>query len=110
MGSQSNGLAIDNLLWREYEFSMATGHGAVGWAAAAHAVARALTGHPGLIIANEPTSVVDANLQAEFFHLPPGRRDDEHVTLILVSEQRPASYFSRTIDLNELCEAVGRIV
>lgn len=71
------------------------------------AAARALIGHPGLIIADEPTSSLDAGRQAEFLDLLLGRCDDENVTLIFVShDQRLGSHFSRAVDLNDLCETV----
>ena len=67
------------------------------------AAARALIGHPELIIADEPTSSLDAGRQAEFLDILLGRCDDENVTLIFVShDQRLGSHFSRTVDLDKL--------
>lgn len=72
------------------------------------AAARALIGQPELIIADEPTSALDAGRQAEFLDVLLGRCNDENVTLVFVShDQRLASHFSRSIDLNELCETAG---
>ena len=68
------------------------------------AAARALMGHPELIIADEPTSSLDADRQAEFLDVLLGRCNDEDVTLIFVShDQRLAHHFSRSVNLSELC-------
>lgn len=68
------------------------------------AAARALIGHPELIIADEPTSALDSDRQAEFLDLLLGQCNDEHVTLIFVShDQRLGKHFTRSIHLNELC-------
>jgi putative ABC transport system ATP-binding protein len=70
------------------------------------AAARALIGHPELIIADEPTSALDSDRQAEFLDLLLGRCNDENVTLIFVShEQRLGKHITRSIHLNELCSA-----
>jgi putative ABC transport system ATP-binding protein len=68
------------------------------------AAARALIGHPELIIADEPTSSLDADRQAEFLDILLGRCEDEQVTLIFVShDERLARNFTRSIHLSELC-------
>ena len=72
------------------------------------AAARALIGHPDLIIADEPTSALDADRQSEFLDILLGRCDDENETLIFVShDERLGSHFSRTVDLDKLCETAG---
>jgi putative ABC transport system ATP-binding protein len=68
------------------------------------AAARALMGHPELIIADEPTSSLDADRQSEFLDVLLGRCNEEGVTLIFVShDQRLAQHFNRSINLSELC-------
>jgi putative ABC transport system ATP-binding protein len=68
------------------------------------AAARALIGHPELIIADEPTSALDTDRQAEFLDILLERCEDEHVTLIFVShDDRLAKHFTRSIHLRELC-------
>ncbi|SEK66283.1 ATP-binding cassette domain-containing protein [Nitrosovibrio tenuis] len=67
------------------------------------AAARALIGHPELIIADEPTSALDSDRQAEFLDLLLERCENENVTLIFVShDERLAQHFTRSIHLNEL--------
>ncbi len=74
------------------------------------AAARALIGHPELIIADEPTSSLDAGRQAEFLNVLLGRCDDEKVTLIFVShDERLGSHFSRAVNLDELRETPGEL-
>ena len=68
------------------------------------AAARALIGHPELIIADEPTSALDSDRQTEFLDLLLARCNDENVTLIFVShDQRLGRHFTRSIHLSELC-------
>jgi putative ABC transport system ATP-binding protein len=68
------------------------------------AAARALIGHPELIIADEPTSALDSGRQGEFLELLLERCNGENVTLIFVShDERLGKHFTRSIHLNELC-------
>lgn len=68
------------------------------------AAARALIGHPELIIADEPTSALDSDRQAEFLELLLERCNDENVTLIFVShDERLGKHFTRSVHLSELC-------
>lgn len=70
------------------------------------AAARALIGHPELIIADEPTSALDTDRQAGFLELLLQRCQDDNVTLIFVShDPRLASTFSRSISLGSLCDS-----
>ncbi|MEN8249904.1 MAG: ABC transporter ATP-binding protein [Bacteroidota bacterium] len=70
------------------------------------AAARALIGHPEIIIADEPTSSLDANAREAFLNLLFQQCDEEGSTLIFVShdaglEQR----FERTVRLNDVNKA-----
>jgi putative ABC transport system ATP-binding protein len=68
------------------------------------AAARALIGHPELLIADEPTSALDSDRQAEFLELLLERCNDENVTLIFVShDERLGKHFTRSVHLSELC-------
>lgn len=70
------------------------------------AVARALIGRPELIIADEPTSSLDADTQQAFLELLLHECDRWTTTLLLVSHNRQlASYFDREVDLLAINES-----
>src|SRR2546425_921064 len=63
------------------------------------AVARALIGRPELIIADEPTSSLDADAQQAFLELLLHECDRWATTLLFVSHNRQlASYFDREVN------------
>ncbi|WP_294229467.1 ABC transporter ATP-binding protein [uncultured Shimia sp.] len=67
------------------------------------AAARALIGRPKLIVADEPTSSLDANSQAAFLDLLMQQAEEAGATLLMVShDARLAASFDRTLDLAEI--------
>ena len=67
------------------------------------AVARALIGNPSLIIADEPTSSLDADAQKIFLDLMFEQISENNSTLLMVSHDRSLSdQFDRLIDINEI--------
>ena len=67
------------------------------------AVARALIGNPSLIIADEPTSSLDADAQKIFLDLMFQQISENNSTLLMVSHDRSLSdQFDRLIDINEI--------
>ena len=67
------------------------------------AVARALIGNPSLIIADEPTSSLDADAQKIFLDLMFEQISETNSTLLMVSHDRSLSgQFDRLIDINEI--------
>ncbi len=67
------------------------------------AVARALIGNPSLIIADEPTSSLDADAQKIFLNLMFEQISENNSTLLMVSHDRSLSnQFDRLIDINEI--------
>jgi len=67
------------------------------------AVARALIGHPPLIIADEPTSALDSDTQQAFLDLLFREVESAGATLLFVSHDTSlADRFDRRIDLREL--------
>ena len=67
------------------------------------AVARALIGHPSLIIADEPTSSLDADAQKIFLNLMFEQISENNSTLLMVSHDKSLSnQFDRLIDINEI--------
>lgn len=70
------------------------------------AVARALIGKPELIIADEPTSSLDADSQARFLSLLFDQCQHQNSTLVFVSHDlRLADQFDRTLSLDEINRA-----
>jgi putative ABC transport system ATP-binding protein len=69
------------------------------------AAARALIGRPKLIIADEPTSSLDANSQAAFLDLLMVQAEEVGATLVMVShDARLASNFDRSVDLADIAQ------
>ena len=67
------------------------------------AVARALIGNPSLIIADEPTSSLDADAQKIFLNLMFEQISENNSTLLMVSHDKSLSnQFNRLIDINEI--------
>lgn len=67
------------------------------------AVARALIGNPSLIIADEPTSSLDADAQKIFLDLMFEQISENNSSLLMVSHDRSLSdQFDRLIDINEI--------
>jgi putative ABC transport system ATP-binding protein len=72
------------------------------------AAARALIGGPELLIADEPTSSLDADRQAAFLELLLGECDAAGATLLLVShDRRLAPFFSREIAIEQVNRAAA---
>ncbi len=73
------------------------------------AVARALIGQPELIIADEPTSSLDADRRREFIDLLLAECDQANSTVIFVSHDASlATHFDTSIDLTLTNTAVAR--
>ena len=73
------------------------------------AAARALIGHPEIIIADEPTSALDTDRREQFLQLLFASCRAVGATLVFVSHDhtlRPL--FSRTIELSEINRAANR--
>jgi putative ABC transport system ATP-binding protein len=69
------------------------------------AAARALIGGPRLIVADEPTSSLDAARQGAFIDLLMEQVDTAGATLLMVShDARLATHFDRVLDLAEIAE------
>jgi putative ABC transport system ATP-binding protein len=67
------------------------------------AVARALIGNPSLIIADEPTSSLDASTQKKFLDLMFSQIEEHKSTLLMVSHDASISnYFDRTINIKDI--------
>jgi putative ABC transport system ATP-binding protein len=67
------------------------------------AIARALIGRPPLIVADEPTSSLDANSQAEFLRLMFSQIESAGTSLLMVShDARLGAQFDRTIELADI--------
>ena len=69
------------------------------------AAARALIGRPSLIVADEPTSSLDASAQEAFTTLLMTQAEAAGATLIMVShDARLARHFDRSADLNDFAQ------
>ena len=67
------------------------------------AVARALIGNPSLVIADEPTSSLDASTQKKFLDLMFRQIEEHKSTLLMVSHDSSISnYFDRTINIKDI--------
>jgi putative ABC transport system ATP-binding protein len=67
------------------------------------AAARALIGRPEVVIADEPTSSLDADARADFLHLLMSECSSFGTTLLFVSHDRSLSHlFDRTLALAEV--------
>lgn len=74
------------------------------------AAARALIGRPRLIVADEPTSSLDANSQAAFLDLLMQQCDEAGATLLMVShDARLAQSFDRTLNLADIGHTERRV-
>ncbi|WP_104399892.1 ABC transporter ATP-binding protein [Vibrio penaeicida] len=72
------------------------------------AAARALIGHPELLIADEPTSALDHDNRAAFIELLMEEATQANTTLVFVSHDPTLeSFFDRTIDLPNINQALG---
>jgi putative ABC transport system ATP-binding protein len=73
------------------------------------AVARALIGHPPLIVADEPTSSLDAGNQGAFLDLLFAQCRAVGTTLLMVShDPRLGERFDRVLELSEILQAERR--
>lgn len=69
------------------------------------AAARALIGQPKLILADEPTSSLDASAQEAFVSLLMAQAAEVGATLLMVShDQRLAAQFDRQVDLADIAQ------
>ncbi|MGC8202489.1 ABC transporter ATP-binding protein [Aliiroseovarius sp. PTFE2010] len=70
------------------------------------AVARALIGHPPLVVADEPTSSLDADSQQAFLDLMFGQMAGTGASLLMVShDPQLASRFDRVVNLTDIATA-----
>ncbi|MEJ1960597.1 MAG: ABC transporter ATP-binding protein [Gammaproteobacteria bacterium] len=73
------------------------------------AAARALLGRPRIVIADEPTSSLDADARADFLHLLMSECAAHQTTLLFVSHDTAlGSMFDRTLSMNDLNRALPR--
>ncbi|MGI8623947.1 MAG: ABC transporter ATP-binding protein, partial [Solirubrobacteraceae bacterium] len=57
------------------------------------AIARALAGRPRIVVADEPTSMVDASLRAEILDLITGLRDEVDMTFVIITHDLTAAHY-----------------
>lgn len=73
------------------------------------AAARAMIGHPELVLADEPTSALDSDRQTAFLELLLAQCAENQATLIFVShDQRLAGHFSRLLAMQDLCSGISQ--
>ncbi len=73
------------------------------------AVARALLGHPALILADEPTSSLDYDHRERFIQLLFDVCEKNHTTVLFVSHDRSLEkLFSRAISFNDINQKVAK--
>jgi putative ABC transport system ATP-binding protein len=67
------------------------------------AAARALIGRPPILVADEPTSSLDADIQADFLRLLMSECANHATTLLFVSHDLTmAPQFDRTIEIRDI--------
>lgn len=75
------------------------------------AAARALIGSPDILIADEPTSSLDAAMRKSFLKLLFNECDNEGITLVFVSHDASLeSFFDRTIELHEVSKEAPEVM
>ncbi len=75
------------------------------------AAARALIGHPSIVIADEPTSALDTDSRGQFIELLMRECSESGAALLFVSHDNSlAHYFDRQVDLAEINRAQAGIV
>lgn len=75
------------------------------------AAARALIGSPDIVIADEPTSSLDANSRESFLELLFNECSNEGITLLFVSHDASLhSFFDRTIELHDINRAEPEVM
>lgn len=90
-------LDLDARLWQQQAMKLSVGQ------QQRVAVARALLGRPEILIADEPTSSLDANRQAIFLELLQSECAVSGAALLFVShDERLAARFHRSVHLSEL--------
>jgi putative ABC transport system ATP-binding protein len=95
-------MGLDAALWRRQAMHLSVGQ------QQRVAAARALVGHPELVIADEPTSALDEDRREAFLDVLLTACADNHSALVFVShDQRIASRFSRHVLLPEINRAAS---
>ncbi len=75
------------------------------------AAARALIGSPDILIADEPTSSLDADSRKSFLELLFSECSNEGITLVFVSHDASLqSFFDRTIELHDINRAAPEVM
>lgn len=74
------------------------------------ALARALLGSPGIIVADEPTSALDSNLRAEFMDLLFDSIDEKTALIFVSHDQQLIPTFDRTLNILQYRSGAARAV